>query len=87
MRYEEILKEFEAVDLKQKFTADFENKCSINLLNKIKKTDKIHSVGSILRLLISFYEYKSEKWEFWKNVLHYFIMPDFVKDKNKLPNY
>lgn len=84
LRYEEILKQLEAVDLKEKFTADFENKCSENLLSKIKTSDKIHSVGSILRLLISFYEYKSERWEFWKNVLHYFIMPDFVKDKSKL---
>lgn len=84
MEYQEILKKLEAVNLKEKFTADFEDKCSENLLNKIKKTDKIHSVGSMIRLLISFYEFKSDEWEFWKNVLHYFMAPDFVKDKNKI---
>jgi len=84
MNYEEILKELEAVGLKNKFTDEFESKCNKSLLDKIKSSDKIYSTGSLLRFLIRFYEYKSEKWEFWKNVLHYFMTPDFVKDKKQI---
>ncbi len=84
MTYKEILIELEAVNLSFKFTADFESNCTKQFLDKIKLTDKIYSTSSLLRCLISFYEFKSEKWEFWKNVLHYFMMPDFLKDKNKL---
>lgn len=86
MRYEEILKEIESVNLKEKFIADFESNCTETFLGKIKKTDKINSTASLLRILIKFYEYRSEDWEFWKNVLNYFMMPDFVKDKIKLAN-
>lgn len=85
MTYEEILKELEEVNLKEKFTYDFEKNVSKGLLKKLKETDKINSTGSLIRHLIHCFEFKSENWEYWRDVLHYFMTPDFVKDKNKLP--
>ncbi len=85
MKYEEILQELEEVGLNEKFTSDFENNASKGLLKKLKETNKINSTGSLIRHLIHCFEFKSENWEYWQKVLIYFMTPDFVKDKNKLP--
>lgn len=85
MNYNEILKELDAVNLKNKFTADFEQIISKNFLKRIKKTNKIHSTGSLLRELISNLENNSKKWDYWVLVLNYFMTPVFARDLNKLP--
>ena len=86
MSYEEILKELEEVNLKEKFTSDFEKLASNGYLKLVKKSNKINSTGSLLRSLISFYEYKSEKWNYWQQVLIYFMNPIFARKLETLPN-
>lgn len=85
MTYEEILKELDEVNLKEKFTSEFESFISEKLLSMFKESNKIHSTGSLLRSLIHYYEYKSEKWQYWVDVLHYFMTPEFARKENQLP--
>lgn len=85
MTYNQILKELAVVNLKKKFTTDFENYVDKSLLNKLKDTNKIYSTGAIIRTLISYLEYNSKKWEYWTKILNYFMTPVFARDLNKLP--
>ena len=85
MTYEDCLKKLDEIGFKDIFIKDFESVKSESLIKRVKKSNNIYSVGSLLRSLIHGLEYKSEKYIFWVQVLHYFMMPDFVKDKKKLP--
>lgn len=85
MTYNQILKELAVVNLKNKFTTDFENYVEKDLLNKLKDTNKIHSTGSILRTLISYLKVDDKNYEYWVQVLKYFMTPIFARDFNKLP--
>jgi len=85
MTYEECLNELNLVGLKDKFEKDFENTFDQCFLQKLKEFDKINSVGSLIRTAMSEIEVFSEKWEYWKLVLVYYLTPIFERDKNKLP--
>jgi len=81
MTYKQILKELNEVDLKKEFTSEFESFISAELLSMIKQSDKIHSVGSLIRMLLKKYEIESDIWLRWQKVLFYFMMPNFEKPK------
>jgi len=85
MTYLEILKELEEVNLKEKFTSEFENYINESLFVMIKETDKIKSTASLIRMLLKKWENESEDWLFWKKAMFYFMTPIFVRDKNNLP--
>jgi len=82
MSYEEILKELDKVNLKDKFILKFEACINTDLLEMIRQTDKINSTGSLIRSLMIFLENESEEWVHWQKVLIYFMTPDFAKIKN-----
>lgn len=84
MTYEEILKELEEVNLKEKFTSEFESFIDAKLLSMIKETDKIHSVGSLIRLLMNKWENESKQWLYWQKVLVYFMTPEFARKEVEL---
>lgn len=82
MTYEEILKELEEVNLKDKFTSVFEDRISSELLKMIQKTDKIHSTGAMVRSLMKHFENESDEWLYWQKVFLYFITPVFKRELN-----
>ena len=84
MRYEEILKELEEVNLKEKFTSVYEGFVSDSFLERLRNTDKIHSTGSLIRSLLIFFENESEEWLYWQKVLFYFLTPKFARKENQL---
>jgi hypothetical protein len=85
MTYEIILQELEEVNLKEKFTSEFESFVTESLLLKFKESDRIHSTGSLLRLLLKKWENDSEQWLYWQQVLLYFMRPKFARNQNQLP--
>jgi len=82
MTYNEILKELNDVDLKERFTSEFEKHIGVSLLKAVKKTDKLKSVGSMVKYLMTKYEQESEEWLFWQKVMFYFMTPSFARIKN-----
>ena len=86
MTYQDILKELEEVDLKEKFTSSYEEFVSNEFLEKLNTTDKIHSTGSLIRSLMIFYVNESKDWIYWQKVLFYFMTPVFARKENQLPN-
>ena len=84
MRYEEILKELEEVNLKEKFTSVYEGFVSDSFLERLRNTDKIHSTGSLIRSLLIFFENESEDWIYWQKILVYFMTPKFARKENQL---
>lgn len=87
MTYKQVLSELDAVGLKNKFTESFENLISNELLFKFKNTNKMHSVGSLIRVFLGKLEIESKEWIYWQKVLIYFMQPLFVRDIKELPNY
>lgn len=85
MTYEECLNELDLIRLKDKFVRDFEDTFDQCFLQKLKEFNKINSVGSLIRTAMKNIEVYSEKWEYWKLVLIYYLTPEFERDKNKLP--
>jgi hypothetical protein len=85
MRYNEILSELQEVNLKEKFISKFEDYVNLELLDMIKKTDKIKSTASLIRTLLKKWENESEEWLYWQKALFYFMTPRFARDKNNLP--
>lgn len=85
MTYEEIISELKSVNLDQEFTDEFESYISLELLDLLKNTDKINSVGSLIRLLLKKWSPETEKWIYWHKILFYFMNPDFAKTKEMLP--
>lgn len=85
MTYEECLNELSLIGLKDKFEKDFENTFDQYFLQKLKEFNKINSVGSLIRTAMSNIEAFSEKWEYWRLVLIYYLTPEFERDKTKLP--
>lgn len=79
MTYKEVLKELDEVNLKEKFTSEYEGFISDVLLVKVKETDKIHSAGSLIRSLLIFYINESEEWIYWQKVLVYFMTPKLAR--------
>lgn len=79
MTYEEILKELEEVDLKEKFASSYEGFINKDLLERLKSTDKIYSTGSMIRSLMIFYINESEDWIYWQKILIYFMTPKFTR--------
>lgn len=86
MTYEEILKELDEVNLKDKFTSIYETNTSENLLKMVKETDRLGGTGTLIRFLMDFLENESEEWLYWQKVLFYFITPKFARKKTQLPN-
>jgi hypothetical protein len=84
MSYEEILKELEEVNLKDKFTSVYEGFVSDSFLERLRNTDKIHSTGSLIRSLLIFFENESEDWIYWQKILVYFMTPKFARKENQL---
>ena len=84
MSYEEILKELEEVNLKDKFTSVYEGFVSDSFLERLRNTDKIHSTESPIRSLLIFFENESEEWLYWQKVLFYFMTPVFERKENQL---
>ncbi len=82
MTYDEIVSELEEIGLKSEFVKEFEQSVSKKLLSMFKETDKINSVGNLIRSLMKQYENESERWLFWQKVLFYFITPKFARVKN-----
>jgi hypothetical protein len=85
MNYDEILKELQEVNLKDKFISEFEDYVNPELLDMIKKNNKIKSTASLIRTLLKKWENESEEWLYWQKVLFYFMTPRFARDKNNLP--
>jgi len=86
MTYTQILTDLEEVGLKQQFQTLFESLVRPTLLEKIKATDKIHGVGSLLRALIDLLgNAETEEREYWIKVLHYFMTPKFARHHLELP--
>lgn len=85
MTYNQIISELNEIELGSDFDKEMRLLCRDTLLEKLQVSDRIHSTGSLIRHLISYYEYDSEKWLYWQKVLFYFMTPDFMKDKNTLP--
>lgn len=79
MTYEDCLNELDKQDLKNEFCLIFENIFSIELLERFKNTDKIHSVGSLIRTSLSYIENNSEIWNRWVLVLQWYMHPEFVR--------
>jgi len=84
MTYKEVLKELDEVNLKEKFTSEYEGFISDVLLHKVKETNKIASVGSLIRSLMIFYVNESKEWLFWQKALVYFMTPKFARNKKQL---
>jgi hypothetical protein len=86
MTYTQILNELEGVGLKEQFQTLFESLTRPTLLEKIKATDKIHGVGSLLRALIDLLGHtETEERECGIQVRHYFITPKFARHNLELP--
>jgi hypothetical protein len=80
MTYEKCLEDLKAINLKNKFIADFESiDKNKNLILMLKNTDKIFSAGSLIRTLIASLEYQSEKYFFWVEAYQFFITPEFER--------
>lgn len=86
MKYSEILKELDAVNLKNKFTAVYELKEEKTHLKDVKKTNKLNSTATMIICLMEFLQNDSKEWVFWQKVLFYFLTPKFAKKKSQLPN-
>jgi len=82
MTYEEILKELEEVNLKEKFTSIYENICSDELLKMIKETNSLNSTATMIRCLLKHFKNESEDWLYWQKVLFYFMTPIFQRNLN-----
>ena len=82
MKYSEILKELDAVNLKNKFTAVYELNEEKRHLKDVKKTNKLNSTATMISCLMGFLENESEEWIYWQKVLFYFITPKFARKIN-----
>lgn len=85
MNYKEILSELKIIGFDEIFKKDIELNFSESFIKRLNETNKIHSPASLIRTLISQYEAGSEKWEFWRKVLVYYLNPVFVRTKEMLP--
>lgn len=85
MTYKEVLADLKIIGYDEIFKQDIESNFSESFLERLNRTDRIHSPGSLIRTLISEHEAGSEKWEFWRKVFIYFINPEFVRKKEMLP--
>lgn len=81
MTYEECLIELVKQDLKDEFCLTFESLFSIELLQRLKNTDKIHSVGSLIRTSLTYLENYSEIWNKWVLILQWYMHPEFARPK------
>ncbi len=79
MTYQKIKEQLKEQDLEEEFCSLFEVFTSDNLLNKIKLSDKIHSVASLIRSLISYLPLNSDLYNYWVVVLQYFMHPIFSR--------
>lgn len=79
MKYIECLKELELINLKSNFINDFEKTISKRLLKLFKKTNKINSTASLIKVLINELEYESELYFFWVETFQSIINPDSDK--------
>lgn len=84
MTYEQIKSELKEQDLESEFCSLFEVFVSESLLFRIKETDRIHSTASLIRNLISYLPLNSELYNYWTNVLQYFMHPAFARPKHIL---
>ena len=82
MTYNQVLSDLKKVGLKAKFISEFEKHESQLLIKMFKETDKIHSTGALVRILMKHYENESEIWLYWQKVLFYFMTPQFARIKN-----
>lgn len=85
MTYTQILDELEEVGLREKFQTLFESLIRPTLLDKVKETDKLYSVTSVLRTMIEHLEDGSEECLYWLQVLYYFWTPKFAREHAQLP--
>lgn len=86
MTYESILKELEEQDLKNEFCLTFEPFLSESFLYRLRNTNKIHSVGSLIRTVLPYVKDKNNVWNRWVLILQWYMHPEFARP-NKITDW
>jgi hypothetical protein len=80
MKYLEILNELRELNLDSLFDKELKQEAKESVYLRVRSTDKIYSTASLIRHLLRYYNYNSEKWLFWQEVLIYFMTPTFARE-------
>lgn len=79
MTYEECMSQLKEQDLYEEFCSVFEKEFTEPFLKKLRLTNKINSVASLIRMSITYIEKDTDIWNEWVELLQWYMKPEFER--------
>jgi len=82
MTYSDCISQLEKQGLSVDFVALFETRFTTSFLDRLKHTDRINSVASLIRASLDTIEKDSTDWDKWVSIMKWYMMPEFERKNN-----